>query len=64
MARVEGEWVHIGDWVGFKSDREQSGQIVKISGDQLLLTRDRGFEGDYIGGSSRHWVSARECWLI
>ena len=30
MATVEGVTVNIGDWVGFKSDIEQSGKIVAI----------------------------------
>ena len=29
-AQVDGQTVQIGDWVGFKSDIEQSGQIVDI----------------------------------
>ena len=29
-AEVDGQTVTIGDWVGFKSDIEQSGKIVEI----------------------------------
>lgn len=68
IAYVEGQGVGIGDWVGFKSDVEQSGQIVKIKksmfgGAELVLENLNGFHGDYIGGQTRTVVAAVDCWL-
>ncbi len=67
FATVEGQKVRVGDWVCFKSDIEQSGKIIKIQqgmfGPQLVLEREDGFEGDYIGGQERTVVSARDCWV-
>jgi len=65
MARVEGQIVKVGDVVGFKSDTEQDGKIIKINGDQLTLeaVHDCGFYGDYIGGQQTTIQMARDCWL-
>jgi hypothetical protein len=63
MATVEGQRVNVGDYVCFKSDVEQCGQIVKITGNVLVLKRDSGFEGAYIGGSTTTQVDARDCWI-
>ena len=64
-AKVEGKIVHVGDWVGFKSDTEQEAQIVKIRGDQLTVQAPpEGFEGSYIGRQDFYTLSARECWLV
>jgi len=66
IAYVDGQGVGIGDWVCFKSDIEQSGQIIKIKkgfGDTLVLENLNGFQGDYIGGETITQVSARDCWL-
>ena len=41
MAKVDGQQVKVGDWVGFKSDIEQYGKITKIVGDQLTLVGRR-----------------------
>ena len=58
--------VKVGDWVGFKSDIEQSGQIVEIKksymGHSLVLENRHGFQGDYIGGETRTTRLARDCW--
>jgi len=64
-ATVDGKTVKIGDIVHFKSDVEQRGRILSISGDNLTLksTSDRGFSGDYIGGSPTTIQSARDCWI-
>jgi hypothetical protein len=66
-ALVEGQEVKIGDWVGFKSDIEQSGQIVAIKssymGMALTLENKNGFHGDYIGGSTITTEEASDCWL-
>ena len=63
MAQVDGQTVKIGDWVGFKSDIEQNGRIIKIEGDRLYLENPGGFEGDYIGGQETTVQSARNCWI-
>mgnify|MGYP000850208204 CR=1 FL=1 len=54
QATVDGQVVKVGDYVGFKCDIEQGGQITKItksaSGNvELHLHDDYGFEGGYIG---------------
>jgi hypothetical protein len=67
MAQVDGVEVKIGDWVGFKSDIEQSGKIVAIkqtyAGASLTLENTSGFSGGYIGGETITTELARDCWL-
>jgi len=67
MAQVDGVTVQIGDWVGFKSDIEQSGKIVAIkqtyAGTSLTLENTSGFSGDYIGGDTITTELARDCWI-
>ena len=68
IAYVDGEGVSIGDWVSFKSDVEQCGQIVKVrrnsrGGTDLVLENTNGFHGDYIGGTTQTVQSAVDCWL-
>ena len=64
MAKVDGQIVRIGDWVSFKSDIEQTGQISAIlSGGRLVLTSERGFQGEYIGGSMTTIQRSVDCWL-
>ena len=65
MARVDGQTVQIGDWVCFKSDYEQSGEVIKISGDRLTLRASgpEGFGGGYIGGQEITHQMARDCWI-
>jgi hypothetical protein len=63
MATVEGQRVNVGDWVCFKSDVEQCGQITKIIGNTLVLQRDSGFEGEYIGGQTITQVFTADCWI-
>ena len=66
-AIVDGQEVQIGDWVGFKSDIEQSGKIVEIKssymGASLVLENTSGFSGGYIGGDTITTELARDCWL-
>jgi hypothetical protein len=66
-AQVDGQTVTIGDWVGFKSDIEQSGQIVEIKtsymGTSLTLENKSGFQGGYIGGDTITTELAEDCWL-
>ena len=67
MAQVEGKEVKIGDWVSFKCDIEQSGQIVDIKksymGHSLVLENKNGFSGGYIGGDTVTTELASDCWL-
>ena len=67
MAQVEGKTVKVGDWVGFKADVEQLGQIIEIKssymGQALVLENKSGFHGDYIGGQTITTEQARDCWL-
>ena len=67
MATVDGQTVKVGDWVGFKSDIEQSGKIVAIkqtyAGASLTLENTSGFHGDYIGGQTITTELARDCWI-
>ena len=68
IAYVDGQGVGIGDWVSFKSDVEQCGQIVKIKNSlfgapELVLENFNGFQGDYIGGETLTTVRAIDCWL-
>ena len=66
-AIVEGQTVKIGDYVGFKSDIEQSGRIVDIKktyfGTSLTLENQNGFSGDYIGGDTITTQTAKDCWI-
>jgi hypothetical protein len=67
MAQVDRQTIKIGDWVGFKSDIEQSGQVVEIKssymGHSLVLENKNGFHGDYIGGQTITTELASDCWL-
>ncbi len=67
-AIVEGERVSIGEFVGFKSDIEQTGKIIAIKSDLsgraiLTLEDEDGFSGDYIGGQNITTELAVDCWL-
>jgi hypothetical protein len=66
-ATVEGQTIQVGDYVGFKSDIEQSGVIVEIKssymGPSLVLENKYGFHGGYIGGATITTELARDCWL-
>ena len=68
IAYVDGQGVGIGDYVGFKSDIEQSGQIIKIKKNmfgktELVLENFNGFQGDYIRGATQTVVRAEDCWI-
>lgn len=54
--------VQVGDYVGFKCDIEQGGQITAIDGDTLTLSNPNGFHGDYIGGQTVTTETADRCW--
>jgi hypothetical protein len=66
-ATVDGQTIQVGDYVGFKSDIEQSGQVVGIKrtymGVSLVLEKKHGFSGDYIGGDTITTQLASDCWL-
>ena len=67
-AQVEGQTVKIGDYVGFKCDIEQGGEIVAIKRNmmghvELTLANEDGFHGDYIGGATRTTELASDCWI-
>lgn len=57
-ATVEGQTVTLGDFIGFKSDIEQSGRLVGIRGTDLVLSVYDSVTGD------RHQVTqpASRCW--
>tara|TARA_R110000772_G_scaffold151116_1_gene261873 strand:+ start:1101 stop:1319 length:219 start_codon:yes stop_codon:yes gene_type:complete len=56
--------VKVGDYVCFKCDIEQSGQITDITGEMLTLKSGAdGFCGGYIGGSYVTTERASDCWV-
>jgi hypothetical protein len=61
--------VKVGDFVGFKSDHEQYGRIVKIvrvdgyGRDQLHLHNPDGFSGEYLRYSTDTVECAGDCWI-
>lgn len=55
--------VKVGDWVGFKSDVEQYGQVTKIAGDWLHLRNSQGFRGAYLNGDKTAEMHIDDCWL-
>lgn len=58
--------VYVGDYVGFKSDHEQSGKIIKIIGSgrraSLVLHDPNGFSGDYLRYATETQEDADRCW--
>lgn len=72
MARVKHAFedrdveVGIGDYVGFKSDIEQYGQIVDVTsdyrGERLTLHNPNGFGGDYLRYATKTVEFASDCW--
>ena len=67
-ALVEGKKVTIGDYVGFKSDYEQSGKIIDIKfsrfgGKILVLENENGFGGEYLRYDTKTEVLTTDCWL-
>ena len=62
--KVEGVIIKVGDWVGFKSDIEQSGKGNRIFSDGTLeLYNENGFIGEYIGGDNFTDVDSEDFWL-
>jgi hypothetical protein len=68
-AMVDGTRVYVGDWVGFKSDIEQSGKITKIKnnrwgrGKVLELRNENGFSGEYLRYCKVTEMDADDCWV-
>ena len=58
--------VKVGDTVGFKSDIEQGGLIIRIERHAyrtvLILQNEYGFEGEYIGGETETGIDFSDCW--
>jgi hypothetical protein len=68
-ARDEFVEVAPGDVVGFKSDVEQTGRIVRITTGgfnrtRLVLENPLGFQGGYIGGETETIEDADDCWVV
>jgi uncharacterized protein YkvS len=64
QVKVEGKIVKVGDVVGFKSDIEQYGRIIKINPNgTLVLENKNGFDGGYIGGQTVTTEEASRCWI-
>jgi len=64
--------VKVGDWVDFKSDHEQSGEIIEIirardwmGGERfdLRLRNKNGFGGDYLRYATETVQCASDCWI-
>ncbi len=67
-ATVEGTTVKVGDCVGFKSDFEQTGEIIEINrveyrGVVLTLRNPNGFGGEYLRHAKTTKVRAEDCWI-
>ncbi len=61
---IDGHKIKKGDWVGFKSDIEQSGQVVNIFPNGMLeLHNPNGFKGEYIGDCYYTDVDVDDCWI-
>jgi hypothetical protein len=53
----------VGMCVGFKSDYEQYGEIVKIEGEWLHLHNPSGFGGAYLRYTTNTKEHFSDCWL-
>lgn len=56
--KIDGQIVKIGDYVGFKADREQHGKLIKISGRELVIA----VYDDYTCGTEKAYVDKDRCW--
>lgn len=66
--QIDGVEVSVGDYVWFKSDIEQAGEVVSIKkrdfgGYDLVLKNECGFDGAYTGGSTSTTVNSKDCWV-
>lgn len=53
----------IGQWVGFKSDYEQYGEIVSIKGNWLVLKNENGFGDEYLRYAKTASVHVDQVWV-
>ena len=65
----DGKILKVGDFVGFKCDIEQYGEIVGIKRQSgmfrptmVVLSNPSGFDGDYIGGETKTTESVDDVW--
>lgn len=57
--------IEINDWVEFKSDIEQGGEVIgKKSGGWLVLQNRGGFIGGYIGGDTRTEIHEDDVYAV
>jgi hypothetical protein len=64
VVKINGKKIKVGDWICFKSDYEQSGQVSKIHSNGILeLFNDNGFGGDYLRYTRFTDVNPDDCWL-
>ena len=64
MVEIDGKQIKVGDWVCFKSDYEQSGQVTKIHSNGMLeLHSEDGFGGEYLKYDTHTDVDPDDCWL-
>ena len=54
--------VQVGDYVGFKCDIEQWGQIIDLGYQRATIENKSGFEGEYIGGETQTVVPLERLW--
>jgi hypothetical protein len=59
----DGKDIKVGDNIGFKSDYEQAGKVVKILGDRIQIFNPNGFGGEYLRYDNYAWEDASRCWL-
>lgn len=60
----DGEAVKVGDTVGFKSDTEQSGEVIALlPNGKLELYNEHGFSGAYLRYAKTAVEEASRCWL-
>jgi hypothetical protein len=53
----------VGDWVGFKCDVEQIGQVKEIQRRGALVVENKnGFEGEDIGGDTKVLIGFDHVW--
>jgi hypothetical protein len=61
----DGEEIEVGDFVGFKSDTEQVGEVIALLPDgKVKLYDGDGFSGDYLRYAKTTIEEAGRCWLI
>lgn len=56
---IDGGKAEVGDFVGFKADREQHGMLSKISGRELIID----VYDDNTGDVQQYWADKSQCWV-